>query len=61
MKTTHIVQINMADAGTKPEWVDCEDAEFVQLKEALVHIEWMKKEYGDTIEFRTRTAFYSMA
>lgn len=59
MKATYIVQINMADAGQKPDWQDCDDAEFVTQEEALAHIEWMKQEYGDTIEFRTRTAFYA--
>lgn len=59
VKATHIVQINMADAGQKPQWVDCDDAEFVAQEEALAHIEWMKQEYGNTIEFRTRTAFYA--
>mgnify|MGYP007090096902 CR=1 FL=1 len=59
MKAKYIVQINMADAGAKPEWTDCDDAEFVQQEEALAHIEWMKGEYGDTIEFRTRTTFYA--
>ena len=59
MKVQYIVQINMANPGQKPQWEDCEDSEFVQQEEALKHIEWMKKEYGDTIEFRTRTAFYA--
>jgi hypothetical protein len=49
----------MAGAGQKPQWVDCDDAEFVAQEEALAHIEWMKQEYGNTIEFRTRTAFYA--
>jgi hypothetical protein len=59
MKVQYIVQINMATAGQKPQWEDCDNAEFVQQEEALKLIEWMKKEYGDTIKFRTRTAFYA--
>ena len=59
MKATHIVQINMADAGQKPDWQDCDDAEFVAQEDAEARIEWMKGEYGDTIEYRIRTAFYA--
>ena len=51
----YIVQMNMADLGQKPQWTDCEDAQFVAEADALARIEWMKGEYGDQIEYRVGT------
>jgi hypothetical protein len=51
----YIVQINMADLGQKPQWTDCEDAQFAAEADALARIEWMKGEYGDQIEYRVGT------
>ena len=51
----YIVQMNMADKGQKPQWTDCEDAQFVAEADALARIEWMKGEYGDQIEYRVGT------
>jgi hypothetical protein len=54
MAVTYIVQMNMADRGQETQWTDCEDAKFATRAQALTHIEWMKKEYGDTIQYRAQ-------
>jgi hypothetical protein len=53
MKANYIVQMNMADRGQETQWTDCPDAKFATQRGALAHIEWMKGEYGDQIEYRT--------
>ena len=55
MTAKYIVQLNMADRGQETQWTDCEDAKFATQEQALDHIEWMKGEYGDQIEYRVRT------
>jgi hypothetical protein len=59
MKAAYKVQIDMSEFGEAPIWQDVEGVEFVSKEAAEAHIQWMKKEYGDTIEYRTRTAFYA--
>jgi hypothetical protein len=54
MTAKYIVQMNMADKGQATQWTDCEDAKFAAQEHALAHIEWMKGEYGDQIEYRVR-------
>lgn len=51
MNTAYKVQINMADPGQRADWQDCEGTHQTQAQ-AEAAIEWMKQEYGDTIEFR---------
>lgn len=48
------IEINMAEPvfDTKPIWQPCEDAHFETRAQAEAMVRWMKKEYGDAIEFR---------
>jgi hypothetical protein len=56
----HIVQINMADPEQNPEWDNC--GVYQDYQQALAHIEWMKGEYGNEIEFRVDVqSFYTKA
>ena len=49
------VQIDMSEFGEAALWQDVAGAEFATRAQALTHIEWMQKEYGDTIQYRVRT------
>lgn len=51
----YIVQIDMAEFEQAPLWEDVCGARFDTQELALADIEWMKKEYGDKIEYRIRT------
>ena len=53
--TKYIVQIDMAEFEQTPLWEDVCGARFDTQEQALADIEWMKKEYGDQIEYRIRT------
>ena len=53
MNIEYIIQINMADAGRRAQWEDCE-GQHETAEQAEAAIKWMKKEYGDTIEFRVK-------
>ncbi len=56
----HVVQINMAEPGQNPDWDNC--GVYEDYDQAVAHIEWMKKEYGDEIEFRVDVqSFYVKA
>ena len=48
------VQIDMAEFGELAMWQDVAGSEFATRAQALEHIEWMKKEYGDQIEYRAQ-------
>jgi hypothetical protein len=48
------VQIDMSEFGEAALWQDVAGAEFATRAQALTHIEWMKKEYGDTIQYRAQ-------
>ena len=50
----YVVQIDMAEDvfDTRPIWQDVEDATFEDRDKAYAMVEWMKKEYGDTIDYR---------
>jgi hypothetical protein len=48
------VQIDMSEFGESAIWQDVAGAEFATRAQALTHIEWMKKEYGDTIQYRAQ-------
>ena len=48
------VQIDMSEFGEAAIWQDVECVMFDTCAEAVAHIEWMKKEYGDTIEYRVQ-------
>ena len=54
MKEVFIIQINMAEPGEWAQWEDCE-GQHETVEQADAAIEWMKQEYGDTIEFRIRS------
>jgi hypothetical protein len=45
------VQINMAEFYEPDLWQDVYGAKFGTQEQAHAHIEWMKKEYGDQIEY----------
>jgi hypothetical protein len=49
------VQIDMAEFGEAALWQDVECVEFDTQAQAEAHIQWMKKEYGDKIQYRVRT------
>lgn len=51
----YIVQINMAEFGEPDLWQDVAGAEFTTVTHTLAHIAWMKKEYGDQINYTFRT------
>jgi hypothetical protein len=51
----YIVQIDMAEFGEAALWQDVECVEFDSRAQAEAHIQWMKKEYGDKIQYRVRT------
>lgn len=53
------VQIDMSEFGEAALWQDVECVEFETKEAAEAHIQWMKKEYGDKIQYRVRTAFYA--
>ena len=56
----HIIQINMAEPNETPQWDNC--GVYQDYNQAVAHIEWMKGEYGDTIEFRVDVqSFYVKA
>ena len=48
------VQIDMAEFGEPALWQDVKDIEFDTRAQAMAHIEWMKGEYGDTIQYRAQ-------
>ena len=48
------VQIDMSEFDAPGFWEDVAGAEFATRAQALEHIEWMKKEYGDKIEYRAQ-------
>jgi hypothetical protein len=49
------VQIDMSEFGEAALWQDVECAEFETKEAAEAHIQWMKKEYGNKIQYRVRT------
>jgi hypothetical protein len=49
------VQIDMAEFGEAALWQDVECVEFDTRAQAESHIQWMKKEYGDKIQYRVHT------
>jgi hypothetical protein len=51
----YLVQIDMSEFGQAALWQDVKGVEFETRAQALTHIEWMKKEYGDKIQYRVRT------
>ena len=48
------VQIDMSEFGEPALWQDVAGSEFATRAQALEHIEWMRKEYGDTIQYRAQ-------
>lgn len=48
------VQIDMSEFGEPAIWHDVKMPAFDIRAQALIHIEWMKKEYGNTIEYRVQ-------
>ena len=48
------VQIDMSEFGEAALWQDVAGAEFATRAQALTHIEWMKKEYGEKIAYRAQ-------
>jgi hypothetical protein len=51
------VQIDMSEFGESAIWQDVAGVLFDTHPAAVAHIEWMKKEYGDTIEYRVRAEY----
>lgn len=48
----YTVQIDMAEFGEAAIWDNVYGAEFNTVEKAEAHIVWMKKEYGDKIDYR---------
>lgn len=48
----YIVQIDMAEFGENALWQDVEGAAYACRDKAYAMVEWMKNEYGDTIDYR---------
>ena len=48
------IQIDMAEFGESAMWQDVEGVEFNTRAQALTQIAWMKKEYGQQIEYRAQ-------
>lgn len=48
------VQIDMSEFGEAAIWQAVKMPAFDTRAKALTHIEWMKKEYGDKIEYRVQ-------
>ena len=48
------IQIDMAEFGEPALWQDVQDLVVDTPEQAEAQIAWMKKEYGDTIEYRIR-------
>lgn len=46
----YVIQMNMSEPDDNPEWDNVEARG--DHDQALAQIEWMKKEYGDQIEYR---------
>ena len=61
MKVLHVVQIDMADAGQYNS--DWQNVRAFDTQEAAVeHVEWMRGEYGQDIEFQiTMLEYYPEA
>ena len=50
METVYLIQINMADEDRNPEWEPVRA--YHTLADAKAHVEWMRGEHGEEIEFR---------
>ena len=48
------IQIDMAEFGEPALWQDVKGITVDTLEQAEAQIAWMKKEYGDTIEYRVQ-------
>lgn len=46
------IQIDMSEFGEPALWEDVEYVEFATYEQACARIDWMKSEYGDTIQYR---------
>ena len=46
------VQIDMSEFGETALWEDVKGVEFATYEQAHTYINWMKAEYGDTIQYR---------
>jgi len=55
----YIVQINMAEPNQNPDWDNV--GVYQDRQQAVTQIDWMKAEYGDTIEFRIDTVQFYIA
>jgi hypothetical protein len=48
------VQIDMSEFGESAIWQDVKGVEFATRAQALTHIEWMQREYGEKIAYRAQ-------